>query len=111
LRKIRQSTPARRIVGIALRTNNTEAFRTMPAHWQRFASDAAPAQIPGKRSSDEVDVIARRCGLSGAAALIRNFKDHYAATPADHLVYEDYLNHPRDVPPAALLTDIYLPAM
>lgn len=29
--------------------------------------------------------------------------------PGDHPVYEDYLNHPRDVPPAELLTDIILP--
>jgi AraC family transcriptional regulator len=29
--------------------------------------------------------------------------------PADHPVWEDYLNHPRDTAPADLLTDIYLP--
>jgi predicted transcriptional regulator YdeE len=51
-------SPARRIVGIALRTNNTEAFQTIPAHWQRFTSDAVLAQIPGKRSNDVFAVYA-----------------------------------------------------
>jgi predicted transcriptional regulator YdeE len=46
------ATPARRIVGLALRTDNSEGFKTIPAHWQRFMDLGVPATIAGKRSDD-----------------------------------------------------------
>jgi AraC family transcriptional regulator len=63
-------------------------------------------------SSDAVDVIARRCGFSGAAALIRNFKDHYAATPAayrrtgPHTVFRETKTTEPSQPTSALHVDM-----
>ena len=41
------------IVGIELRTSNTMAFETIPAHWQRFTQENVLARIDA-RLSDEV---------------------------------------------------------
>jgi predicted transcriptional regulator YdeE len=45
-------TPARRIVGLPLRTDNTRAFETIPAHWQRFMGEAVPGRIAGACGPD-----------------------------------------------------------
>lgn len=50
---IEQQDRALRIIGIELRTSNTEAMQTIPTHWQRFTEDGVLARIPGKLS-DEV---------------------------------------------------------
>lgn len=44
---------ALRIIGIELRTSNSEAMQTIPPHWQRFTQENVLANIPGKLS-DEV---------------------------------------------------------
>jgi predicted transcriptional regulator YdeE len=48
-----QQDQAIHVFGIELRTRNTEAFDTIPPHWQRFADGQVLACIPGKLS-DEV---------------------------------------------------------
>ncbi len=45
-------TQAITIIGLELRTNNEEAFQTIPAHWQRFGTEAILDQIPNKLSSN-----------------------------------------------------------
>ena len=40
------------IVGIELRTSNTEAMQTIPPHWQRFGQENVLATISGKRGED-----------------------------------------------------------
>jgi predicted transcriptional regulator YdeE len=54
-----QPTPARRIVGISLRTDNTRGFHDIPAHWQRFMSDGVAGQVP-QRSGDDVFAVYAR---------------------------------------------------
>ena len=46
------ASPTLHIFGIELRTSNTDAFQTIPPHWQRFGEEAVLAQIPGKLSDD-----------------------------------------------------------
>ena len=46
------STPARRIVGLPLRTDNTRAFQDIPAHWQRFMGEAVAERIAGACAPD-----------------------------------------------------------
>jgi predicted transcriptional regulator YdeE len=41
------------IMGLELRTNNSEAFETIPAHWQRFMGEQILGKIPN-RVSDTV---------------------------------------------------------
>lgn len=48
---IAQTQPIR-IVGIELRTNNEEAFETIPGHWQRFYGEGVLQKIPNKISDD-----------------------------------------------------------
>ncbi|MDO9434485.1 GyrI-like domain-containing protein [Hydrogenophaga sp.] len=48
-----QQDTALRIIGIELRTANSEAMQTIPPHWQRFTQENVLANIPGKLS-DEV---------------------------------------------------------
>jgi predicted transcriptional regulator YdeE len=50
---LEQQDRAVRIIGIELRTDNHEAMRTIPPHWQRFTEEGVLARIPGKLS-DEV---------------------------------------------------------
>lgn len=50
---LEQQDRAVRIIGIELRTDNREAMRTIPLHWQRFTQEGVLARIPGKLS-DEV---------------------------------------------------------
>jgi predicted transcriptional regulator YdeE len=40
------------IVGLELRTNNEEAFQTIPMHWHRFGTEGILEQIPNKASTD-----------------------------------------------------------
>lgn len=40
------------IVGLPLRTNNTEGFKTIPTHWQRFMGEQVLAQIPHRAGDD-----------------------------------------------------------
>lgn len=47
-----QQDQALRIIGIELRTSNTEALHTIPPHWHRFVSEAVLERIPGKLSDD-----------------------------------------------------------
>lgn len=40
------------VIGLAIRTSNTEAFETIPAHWQRFFGEDVLARIPQRLSAD-----------------------------------------------------------
>ena len=40
------------IVGLPLRTNNAEGFKTLPTHWQRFMGEQVLAQIPHRAGDD-----------------------------------------------------------
>jgi predicted transcriptional regulator YdeE len=40
------------IVGLELRTNNEEAFQTIPMHWHCFGTEGILEQIPNKASTD-----------------------------------------------------------
>ncbi len=40
------------VVGIELRTSNTEAMQTIPPHWQRFGQENVLAAIAAKRGED-----------------------------------------------------------
>lgn len=40
------------VVGIELRTSNTEAMHTIPPHWQRFGQENVLATIADKRGED-----------------------------------------------------------
>ncbi|WP_395702401.1 GyrI-like domain-containing protein [Aquabacterium sp.] len=51
--RIEHQPQALHVIGIELRTSNEEAFRTIPAFWQRFSQQGGPAQVAG-RLSDEV---------------------------------------------------------
>jgi predicted transcriptional regulator YdeE len=42
--------PTRRILGLALRTDNTRGFVDIGAHWARFFAEGWLAKIPGKQS-------------------------------------------------------------
>lgn len=53
------STPARRIIGLPLRTDNTCAFETIPAHWQRFRAESVPDRIASACGRDLYAVYAR----------------------------------------------------
>ncbi len=44
------------IIGLELRTSNTEAFETIPAHWGRFMGEQIFSHIPN-RTSDTVYVV------------------------------------------------------
>jgi predicted transcriptional regulator YdeE len=44
--------PARRIVGIALATDNTQAFQTIPAHWQRLGTESVLDRIAHRQGQD-----------------------------------------------------------
>ncbi len=41
-----------RIIGLELRTDNQEAFSTVPQHWQKFMTEIISDQIPDKTSND-----------------------------------------------------------
>lgn len=53
------STPARRIVGLPLRTDNTRAFHDIPAHWQRFMGESVADRIVGACGPDLYAVYGR----------------------------------------------------
>lgn len=48
----REQGQALHVVGIELRTRNTEAMQTIPAHWQRFQAEGVMARIPARTSDD-----------------------------------------------------------
>ena len=52
-------TKAVTIVGLELRTSNLEANQTIPAHWNRFATEAVLERITHKASSDVYAVYTR----------------------------------------------------
>jgi predicted transcriptional regulator YdeE len=52
-RAMQQHLEAFTIVGLPVRTNNTEGFQTIGAHWQRFFAEQTLAQIP-ERASDDI---------------------------------------------------------
>jgi predicted transcriptional regulator YdeE len=53
------TVPARRIVGLALRTDNTRGFQDIPAHWQRFVADGVHGRI-AQRCNDDVQAVYAR---------------------------------------------------
>lgn len=42
----------KRIIGLELRTENREALKTIPPHWDRFFKENVMAKIPNKLSND-----------------------------------------------------------
>jgi predicted transcriptional regulator YdeE len=54
-----QLTQAITIIGLELRTNNDEAFQTIPTRWQRFGTEAILEQIPNKASNDVYAIYTR----------------------------------------------------
>lgn len=49
---ISQTTPKKYVIGLPLRTDNTEASKTIPAHWGRFFQENILSRIPARTGGD-----------------------------------------------------------
>ena len=49
---VSQAASKKYVIGLPLRTDNTEAVRTIPAHWERFFKENILSRIPEKTGGD-----------------------------------------------------------